>query len=324
MNGNSKKMKVAFVVGEFPSVSETFIINQVADLLDRGIDVEIFSFRKGGEKNISEKFSLYDMGRRVHYCDMPKNLALRCARALPKMLYLLKYNRRALFCALNVARYGRNALSLKLLYWVEPFARMKSVDLIHCHFGTIASKFLIIKDILELPQRMITSFYGYDVSHIFQQKGPHVYDRLKQESSLFFVMSENMKERVVAYGFDEGKVEVLPVSIDVDAYPFHERTVGENERVRIASVGRFVEKKGFDDLLRALAIVKERTKKQFKCFIVGGGPLEKTLHELTQSLGIEDIVEYKGYMKIEGIIDFFKDIHFFVQPSKTAINGDME
>ena len=39
-------MKVAFIVGEFPAVSETFIINQVADLKDRGIEVEVFSFEE--------------------------------------------------------------------------------------------------------------------------------------------------------------------------------------------------------------------------------------------------------------------------------------
>lgn len=324
MNEAGKKKKIIFVVGEFPVVSETFIINQVADLMDRGVDVEIFSFRKGNEENVSERFVRYGMAQRVRYCDMPKNIRIRCAYAIPKIMYLLQHDRYALFRALNVAKYGRNALSLKLLYWVEPFAHMKDADLIHCHFGPIANKFLIIKDILGLSQKMITSFYGYDVSHIIRQKGPRVYDRLKQECSLFFVMSENMKQRVVAYGFDEKKVRVLPVSINVAAHLFSERSLQSGEEVRIVSVGRFVEKKGFDDLLRALAIAREKAKKPFKCFIVGGGPLEGMLHELTRSLGIEDVVEYKGYMKIEDIIGFFGSMHFFVQPSKTAANGDME
>lgn len=324
MNEANKKRKIAFVVGEFPVVSETFIINQVADLKDRGFDVEVFTFRRGSEENISERFGHYNMARQIHVCDMPQNFFVRCFRAIPKAISLFMCHRRAAFRVFNVVKYGRNALSLKLLYWVEPFSRMKDVDLIHCHFGTIATKFLIVKEILEMPQKIVTSFYGYDVSHIFKQKGPRVYDRLQKECALFFVMSENMKERVVAHGFDKEKVKVLPVSIDAASYPFSRRSLHPGEKVHIVSVGRFVEKKGFDDLLRALAIAKEKAKNPFFCSIVGGGPLEQSLHALTRSLGIEDRVDYKGYMKIEDVIDFFRSAHFFVQPSKTAANGDME
>jgi len=42
MKKEEKKLKIAFVVGVFPVISETFIINQIADLLDRGVEVEIF------------------------------------------------------------------------------------------------------------------------------------------------------------------------------------------------------------------------------------------------------------------------------------------
>jgi len=36
-------MKIAFIVGGFPSLSETFILNQITGLLDLGYEVEIFS-----------------------------------------------------------------------------------------------------------------------------------------------------------------------------------------------------------------------------------------------------------------------------------------
>ncbi len=38
-----KNMKIAFIVGGFPSISETFILNQITGLIDRGHDVEIFA-----------------------------------------------------------------------------------------------------------------------------------------------------------------------------------------------------------------------------------------------------------------------------------------
>lgn len=320
---NNNKLKIAFIIGVFPAVSETFIINQVADLQERGIDVEIFSFKRGDKEGISQRFFEYNMDKKVKYLEMPRNRFKRVFLALPKIFQVLCCNPFLIFRIFNIKKYGRDSLCLKLLFWVTPFLGTK-FDLVHCHFGNVANRYLMIREILQSNEKLVTSFYGFDVSMIFKQQPASCYDELKKICSLYFVMSNNMKDRIVAYGFLEKKIKVLPVSINVPEYPYQERGFKKNETINIFSVGRFVEKKGFDDLLRAIAIVKEKTKKAFRVFIVGGGPLEKDLHKLTADLKITDVVEYKGYMKIEKIIKYFLKMHLFVQPSKTARDGDME
>lgn len=323
MEKGNKKLKIAFVVGIFPAISETFIINQIADLEDGGVDVETFSFVRGSEENISERYWQYGMYKKARHLNMPSNWLKRIAVAAPKVIGLVFRSPRVLFRALNFSKYGRDALSLKLLFWVEPFVG-KKFDLIHCHFGPIANKFLIIRDILGDDTKIITSFLGYDVSSYTKEKGPQAYDRLKKESSAFIVMSNNMKERVVAQGIDKNKIHILPISVDVDSYPFKIRELADNEEIKMISVGRFVEKKGFDDLLRALAIVKERTTQKFKCAIVGDGQLREEIYKLTEELKLRDVVDFRGYMKLEDVIDLFMNTHFYIQPSKTASSGDME
>lgn len=316
--------RVAFVVGAFPAVSETFIINQVADLLDRGIDVTIFSFAGGETENISERYTSYRMRDRTKYLSVPNGVLKRVIESLPLILRLFRARPRALLSACNVFRWGREALSLKLLFWSTPFA-LESFDLVHCHFGTMAKRFLRVADILDIAPTIVTTFYGYDVSQIVKQKGPSYYDRLKERGACYFTMSENMKDRVVALGFDAEKVESLPVSIDVASYPFAERSAPSDGIVRIVSVGRFVEKKGFDDLLRALAHLRKMTDVPFRCSIIGGPKKdEDLLKELAEELHVSNIVEWKGYMKIEDVITFFMQMHLYVQTSKTAKNGDME
>ncbi len=259
MPEKSKKIKVAFVVGLFPAVSETFIIDQVAGLLDRDIDVEIFSFKRGvkderGQReNISSKYFRYKMGKRMHYLNMPENKAARTILALPKILRLLFLSPRELFRALDFKKYGRDALCLKLLFWSAPFAG-KKFDLVHCHFGVVAERFMIVRNILNWFPRFVTTFYGFDASKIFAEQPPTVYSELKRESSLFFTMSQNMKERLIAHGFPEEKIVVHPAGINIDEYVFRERKIKEGDPVNIVSVGRFVEKKGFDDLLMTLAL----------------------------------------------------------------------
>lgn len=317
------KRRIAFIVGRFPVVSETFIINQVADLIDRGIEIEIFSFRKGDKNNISQRFYEYNMFNKVHYLDTPHNLIIRVLSAIPRIIHILFTDIFLLFKILNFKNYGRKALNLNLLFKIEPFVG-KRFDLFHCHFGRIANDFLMIKEILGLEQRMVTSFYGRDVSCLFEKEPENYYDKLKRESSLFFVMSHNMKDRIIDNGFDHNKIRVLPVSIDVNSYPYKERNLHNGELIKIISVGRFIEKKGFDDILRALAIVKEKSKRLFKCYIIGDGVLKDKLLNMTENLKLWDVVEFKGYMKVEDIIKMFSDTHLFLQPSKTASDGDME
>ena len=45
-------MKVLFLLKSFPKLSETFILNQITGLIDRGIDVRILASRKSNEKLI--------------------------------------------------------------------------------------------------------------------------------------------------------------------------------------------------------------------------------------------------------------------------------
>lgn len=317
--GQIQPLRIAFVVGVFPAISETFIINQVADLEDRGTAVEIFSMRHGSDQNVSARYHEHRMGERCRYLEVPKQRWRRLAGGLWRAAWLAVRRPAALWRILKTSRYG----VVSLLYWSAPFIGRR-FDLVHCHFGPVAMKFLSVRQVLNERWPIVTSFYGYDVSQVPKQKGAQVYEPLRRAGALFIVMSEDMKRRVVALGFEPAKVRVLPISIDVSSYPFAERRLEPGQPALITTVGRFVEKKGFDDLLRALAKVRQQTTVPWRCAIIGGGELNDELRHLTTELKLDDVVEYKGYMPIESVISFFLQCHLYVQPSKTARSGDME
>ena len=60
-------MKIAFIVGGFPSLSETFILNQITGLLDLGYEVEVFSDFDSKEKKVHSDVEKYKLMNRVHY-----------------------------------------------------------------------------------------------------------------------------------------------------------------------------------------------------------------------------------------------------------------
>lgn len=315
--------KVAFVVGVFPVVSETFIINQIADLLDRGIDVEIYSYKKGDPLHVSDRFFEYRMKERTKILEMPLGWTERITSAVPKALRLFLSRPDSFRAIFDSRRFGVNARSGKMLFWTEPFAGMDA-DIVHCHFGTMAVRYLAARDMLKLKQPLVVTFYGFDASKVFREQGPDVYKGVIAAASQFFTMSNNMKERLLPYGFPAEKIEALPVSVDVEGFPFSRRTIREGETMHIVSVGRFVEKKGFDDLLRATKIVKNESPRPFLLHLVGGGPLEGELKALAKALDIEDVVRFEGFMKVQDVVKFLTTAHLFVQSSKAARDGDME
>lgn len=318
--------KLALFIGVFPAVSETFIINQVADLIDRGIDVQIYAFERGNVENVSDRYHEYRMEERVHWLHMPIPRIERIRSAVPRLIRLFLASPLLLVRTLNVLKYGTDASSLKNLFRVEPLLTLDA-DIVHCHFGTIAVRYLFLRDILRGYKKdvpLVVSFHGYDVSRIPLEKGRHFYEELQKAGDAFLVHSKNMKERVMGLGFDSDKIEIIPVSIDVGSFPFSRRTIQNQEVLHFVSVGRFVEKKGFDDLLRVMAILKEKMKRPFVLHIIGSGTLGPQLRATAQSLKIDDIVRFEGAMKVQDVVTFLMSSHLYVQSSKTAKNGDME
>ena len=111
-----RPLRIAYVVGEFPSVSETFVLNQIAGLMDRGHHVDVWADRRGtSDRNRGSGIATY-----------------YAVRASPRLLLgILLRPRRLLKLALP-ARYGRPGL-MALRYATT---EKREYDVIHAHFGT--------------------------------------------------------------------------------------------------------------------------------------------------------------------------------------------
>lgn len=164
-------MKIAFVIGTFPATSMPWMINWVADLLDRGLDIDVYAFGAEDAKNVSKRYKKYNLLARTFYIGMPENRILRIIKAIPKIVRLLFIAPKMLVATLNIKKYGKYALSLKLLFWSERFVG-KKYDLIHLFEGHVANRFLNIKDIIGMKAKIITSLLGYDVSGYIKQHSP--------------------------------------------------------------------------------------------------------------------------------------------------------
>jgi len=92
--------------------------------------------------------------------------------------------------------------------------------------------------------------------------------------------------------------------------------------VTILSVGRAVEKKGFDDLLRALAQLGP--ERHWRMVHVGGGPLLQRLDAIARELRIADRIHWLGPQAQAGVLDAYRGADIFVLPSRVAGDGDRD
>lgn len=130
-----------------------------------------------------------------------------------------------------------------------------------------------------------------------------------------FSITNYFKAELAKTGFDINKIFFMPNVIDTKLYDsdFIERVIKKEDETVIGSMGRFVDKKGFDLLIKALDIVKKNGYK-FKAIIGGDGILKKELQELTTSLDLNSNINFCGWVNNKS--DFLNGIDIFCLPSK--------
>ena len=97
----------------------------------------------------------------------------------------------------------------------------------------------------------------------------------------------------------------------------------ELQRPYIFSVGRHIERKGFDQLIRAMAIVA-RTLPEVRLYIGGTGPQTSDLKAIVAELGLASQVIFLGRLSDDELDAAYRHCHCFAMPNRTLANGDTE
>jgi colanic acid/amylovoran biosynthesis glycosyltransferase len=207
-------MKVAFIVPEFPSLSHTFILNQITGLLDRGHDVTIYARTHGNESVIHadvEKYHLLD--RIVYYGDsyqaLPTDRFLWFRRAMRFVLTNFHKAPIPLF-KLLYRKFREKAISPHSGHKIATLLNgdMHSYDIVHCHFGPSGNLGALLKDLGIIEGKCITTFHGYDLSIYINEEGDKVYDALFKAGDFFLPISEKWKEKLIGLGCEKQRIAV--------------------------------------------------------------------------------------------------------------------
>jgi glycosyltransferase involved in cell wall biosynthesis len=189
-------------------------------------------------------------------------------------------------------------------------------DLVFC-VGVVASFFGVILSFLKRVPVVhhfagihhLESQYNYLVKRIIYTLEVLAY---RFRGDMIFLSDENEQKFKFVMGFVPPRTHIIPTGIDVKYFSppaMHEA----KPPLRLITVGRLIEVKGIQDLLKALSILKDKI--DFVCLIVGDGPYRGSLEKIAEGYSLKGRVIFKGNVSPERVVNILRSAHIYVLPS---------
>ncbi len=307
--------RVAFLVNAFPCRSETFVLNQLSGLRDRGFEVDVIALEP--PENVAG-----DAAPGVHYLNIPHGRAARALKGVVQFaVHFLRHP--STFTRILVCRLLDRATPFVDATLTAAFLLQhgKSYDALHAQLGHLGPLAAVLHVTGVHRGAVVASFRGYDLSNYLRQNGPRTFDRLFREGDRFLPVCEYFAERLRGLSCDARRIVVHRSGIDLTKFPFAPPAFDPGGPLRLVSVGRFVSKKGMRYAIRAMALLRDRN---ITLSIVGYGPREGKITSLVQRLGLEDRVLLLGERTHEEVREHLAQSHVLMALSVTSRAGDQE
>ena len=313
---------VAVVVKGYPRLSETFIAQEILALERRGIDLAIVSLRRPTDRLDHPIHA--EIRSPVHY--LPEYLheapgrvlrAWKTARRLPG------YPRARSTWLADLARDRTRNRVRRFGQALVLAAELGPVASIHAHFlHTPAS-------VARYASVMLGVGWSFSAHAKDVWTTPEWEKREKLADARFGVTCTRANlEHLAALAPAPGVVDLVYHGLDHERFPGRvaERPARDGsdpaDPVAILSVGRLVEKKGFDDLLGALALLPPEFA--WTLDVVGGGTLDTKLRGQAEALGIGDRVRWRGSLPHDRVVELFAGADLFALASRISADGDRD
>jgi colanic acid/amylovoran biosynthesis glycosyltransferase len=327
-------MRIAFLVDQFPTLSETFILGQITGLIDLGHEVDIYCDRPGNITQTHSEVLEYKLLNRTYCTPIPTNVIWRWLKGIYLLLVNFWRSPQTLLQTLNFfkyerSRYGEMADFWKPLYLVIPFLQQPDYDIIHCHYGRNGLKAVLLQDLQVIKGKIVVVFHGNDISRYLQIHGDEVYNYIFAQADLLQPISQHWQNKLIALGCNSDKIAVHHMGINCDKFvPATAQKNSDQEtlpEILIVSVARLVEKKGLTYGIEAVGrLIKKIPQLKLKYYIIGDGVLKPQLESQIQQLNLENTVELLGWRKQQEVQQLMSQADVMLASSITSKDGDCE
>lgn len=322
--------RVIYIVRSWPRLSQTFVVNEVLALERRGVEIAVYSLVRAREPIVQPLVE--DVRAPVRYLE--DQLAQPWPRRLRAHLAAVSANpsgylRMLMFSLRNpglTAGYSGSSTLRCFAYAIRVAAGIAAMRSsghpsvrVHAHFAhDPALVGMMVADLTGLPFSFTA--HARDLVQIPRQS---LASRAAAATAVVTCCEENAHYIRTAVPADQ-RPPVLVIHHGVDLDRFRPRVRGPDAAVpTLVSVGRLVEKKGYVDLLHALAEV-HAAGHRFSCDIYGDGPMSESLRALRGRLSLAERVRFLGARDNDGILRALLAADGFVLTPRVAEDGDRD
>ncbi|MFX1326412.1 MAG: glycosyltransferase family 4 protein [Promethearchaeota archaeon] len=209
-----------------------------------------------------------------------------------------------------------------------PFMKKIRFDLIIAgHSGWILPLVFILARLFN--KKVVSIAYGLDFLVVYPLSFKTLYFRNTDKIILITKKTKELIKKI--HHLDEKQLEVIYVGINFEELEVKKTKLElrsefgiSSDTFIILSVGRHIERKNFDLVIKAIHRIKQiRSKLKIKYFLIGEGPETMKLKDLTKRLNIENNVIFLGSCDRNTRNKFYKLSDIFIMPSLTK-RSDIE
>lgn len=277
----TEKPRIAYVVKMYPRFSETFIVSEILAHEAAGFALGIFSLRPPVDTHFQDLLAKVRSPVRYIFSDRPHLTDFWTALSEAGRMFPRFWQSLASFADEDSRDVQQAVLLAREL-------RSGGFTHLHAHFASTAST----------VARMAARFAG--IPFTFTAHAKDIFHesvdaadfrrKLADAAAVITVSDHNVRYLRETYGQAASHVRRIYNGLHLDTMQFSPARDRENV---VIAVGRLVEKKGFDDLVRAMASLRD-SGNTVRCEIVGTGEMEHELRALVAHLRLEDRVELVG------------------------------
>lgn len=311
-------MKLAFFVTEFPALTETFISNQIIGLQNEGYEIHVYSSFRPSLTKVHQTVLMSGLIERTFYLDKFPKSRLQKMKMLTKKI-ISNFSSYTISTLFKFVFQNQSKLSV---YDLTPFLDKPEYDIVHAHFGVNGNYVTQLRKLgLFKKAKFVTAFHGYDLNEVFIRD--NYYTELFQDCHLFTTNSLYSKDMLLKLGCKEADIHLLPVGLDMKIFGNKNISKISDEKpkaLRIVFVGRLIEFKAPDLVIRIAEVLNKRAAFSFEIKIIGHGDMYSMLQKSIQNKKLESVVNLMGTRTQEEIISIFEESEIFLFPGITYQN----
>jgi glycosyltransferase involved in cell wall biosynthesis len=332
MGESSSDKQIGYLLRSYPRLSQTFILNEILALEKIGVPIQIFAMINPHEKVV--QMQVDQVQASVQYMDTDQTRTfwrvvkehVEVARRhlsgyLGSLFYVAVHPRidRG-YTANNRWSCFLQSVHLVSLLLKDPH-HGRRIDHLHAHFAHDPAL------IAYLVHRIAGTPFSFTAHarDLYQVDKKVLLDRIRHATVVITCCRANLEYLNQIDPSQRSKFSLIYHGVNLrDFQPVsNPRSYSVSTDRLILSVGRLVEKKGFQDLLEALLLVKRRGER-FQCAIYGDGPLRQQLQEWIEEHSMHDEIRLCGDRTQQELIAIFQTVTLFTLTPVQTNDGDRD